>query len=391
MSLRVTPCADQETWDATIDETGGHPLQLWGWGELKSRYDWTAQRLLVHEGDTLVGSAQVLYRKLPPPLRSLAYVPRGPQAAEADRARVLDALSAYIKAHAKPVGITIEPDWEQPGAPLPKGATEQDRTDLVSAEQPEWLKAVARVGFSPSANTGLIPYTLIVDLTQDEDAIMKDFKSSTRQNVRKSFKAEGVRFGLVESDADLEQVLAINRETAKRAGFAVHSDDYHRAIRDLLGDRSQLIAAWEGDEVVAFVWLVVSRRTAFELYGGVSPRGMKLRLNYGLKFWAMQHCKAQGVERYDFNGLLNDGISDFKRQFASHEDLLIGTWDRPLSPLFPLFSSALPKVRTALKKGVPAAKAKLDELRGGAGPASDAPAGDRPAGDQPTGDRPTGG
>ncbi|MFC6707481.1 lipid II:glycine glycyltransferase FemX [Flexivirga alba] len=185
------------------------------------------------------------------------------------------------------------------------------------------------------------------------------FNSSTRQNVRKSFRAEGVRFGEVTTDTDLQQVLAINKETGKRAGFAVHDDGYHLAIRDLMGERSQLIAAWDGDDVAAFVWLVVSGDTAFELYGGVSPRGMKLRLNYGLKFHAMKHVKAQGVSRYDFNGLLNDGISDFKRQFSKHEDLLIGTWDKPLSPLYPAFATALPTVRHALKRGLPAAKATL--------------------------------
>ena len=90
---------------------------------------------------------------------------------------------------------------------------------------------------------------------------------------------------------------------------------------------------------------------------------MKLRLNYGLKFWAMKHVKEQGVERYDFNGLLSDGISDFKRQFAKHEDMLVGTYDKALSPLFPVFATALPVVRSTLKRGVPAAKKTVANLK----------------------------
>ena len=350
MTLRVTSCTDPSEWDRIVDDAGGHPLQLWGWGEVKGRYEWTPRRLVVRDGEQVVGSAQVLLRKLPPPLRTLAYVPRGPQAAEADRARVLDALADHLREHDKPIGLTIEPDWAQSFSPLPKGAEDDQLDAQVRADDAPWLAELARSGFTRSDNTGLIPRTLIVDLTPDEDAIMKGFGSSTRQNVRKSFKAKDVRFGLVTQDADLEQVLEINRATGERAGFGVHSDAYHRAIRDEMGERSRLIAAWEGDQVVAFVWLVVSATTAFELYGGVNPRGMKLRLNYGLKFWAMQHVKEQGVTRYDFNGLLNDGISDFKRQFAKHEDLLIGTWERPLSPLFPVFSRALPAARKAVKQ-----------------------------------------
>ncbi|MDE9367493.1 peptidoglycan bridge formation glycyltransferase FemA/FemB family protein [Luteipulveratus sp. YIM 133132] len=370
MSLTVTSCHDPAEWDALVDDAGGHPLQLWGWGELKARYEWSADRLVVRDGDTVVGSAQVLLRRLPAPFRSLAYVPRGPQAAPEHRGAVLDAVAAYLRAEHKPIALTIEPDWEEPFSPLPKGETEEALAAGRATPPAPWVRDIEAAGFRRSENTGLIPRTLIVDVTRDEDTILKELSSTTRQNVRKSFRAENVRFGEVTDEADLRTILEINRETARRAEFAVHDDDYHRGIRDLMGERSQLLAAWEGDEPVAFVWLVVSGSTAFELYGGVSPRGMKLRLNYGLKFHAMKHVKAQGVQRYDFNGLLNDGISDFKRQFAKHEDLLIGTWDKPLSPLYPAFATALPLVRSGLKRGVPAVKkavrdpgAAADELR----------------------------
>ncbi|TWP32948.1 peptidoglycan bridge formation glycyltransferase FemA/FemB family protein [Leekyejoonella antrihumi] len=360
----MTPCHDQGEWDRLVNDAGGHPLQLWGWGELKSRYEWSAQRLLVHDGDRLVGSAQVLLRKLPVPFRSLAYVPRGPQAGQEDRARVCAALADHLKAVDKPIALTIEPDWAQPFSPLDKGVSDEQLAADLAAPPTGWLADLRSQGFVRSDNTGLIPRTLVVDVTRDEDAIMQELSSSTRQNVRKSFRAKDVRFGEVTTDADLQQVLEINKETGRRAEFAVHSDDYHRGIRDLMGPASQLIAAWEGDEVVAFVWLVVSGRTAFELYGGVSSRGMKLRLNYGLKFHAMTHVKAQGVERYDFNGLLGDGISDFKRQFAKHEDLLIGTWDKPLSPLYPAFAKALPVVRHTLKRYVPKLKSAARDPKG---------------------------
>lgn len=363
MTLTVTPCHDRDEWDALVNSAGGHPLQLWGWGELKSQYEWSADRVVVRDGDRIVGSAQVLLRSLPKPFTSLAYVPRGPQADEADRGRVVAALADYVKRTHKPIGITIEPDWEAPYSPLDKGVSDDDLAAAVASPATGWLADVEAAGYSRSDNTGLIPRTLIVDVTRGEDTIMKELSSSTRQNVRKSFKAENVRFGLVTQQSDLDQVLAINKETAKRANFAVHSDLYHEQIRDYMGPASQLIAAWEGDEVVAFVWLVVSNKTAFELYGGVNPRGMKLRLNYGLKFWAMKHVKEQGVERYDFNGLLNDGISDFKRQFAKHEDMLVGTYDKPLSPLFGVFSTALPVVRSTLKRGVPAAKKAAANLK----------------------------
>lgn len=364
MTLSVTTCRNQVEWDALVDEMGGHPLQLWGWGELKARYEWSAERLVVRDGSQVVGGAQVLLRRLPQPFRSLAYVPRGPQAAPEHRGAVVSAIADHVRAQHKPIALTIEPDWEQPGAPLAKGADEAAVAQLQQQPATGWLADVAAAGFRRSGNTGLIPRTLIIDVTADDDTLMKGLSSSTRQNVRKSFRAADVRFGEVTLDADLAAVLDINRATAERADFAVHDDDYHRGIRDLLGPKSRLLAAWEGDELVAFVWLVVSGSTAFELYGGVNPRGMKLRLNYGLKFYAMTQMREAGVSRYDFNGLLNDGISDFKRQFAHHEDLMIGTWDLPLSPLYTVFERALPVVRRGLKRGVPAVRGAVKDPRG---------------------------
>lgn len=362
--LSVTACTDPTTWDRLVDDFGGHPLQLWGWGQVKGRYEWTPYRFVVRDGEQVVGSAQVLLRALPWPFKSLAYVPRGPQAAPENRGAVLEALADHVKNELGPVALTIEPDWPEPFSPIPKGEVEEVTEKGLAAPVTGWLAQLPAAGFRRSANTGLIPQTLIVDVTRGEDVILKELSSSTRQNVRKSFRAENVTFGEVTDEEGLRQVLAINAETARRAQFAVHSDDYHRAIRDEMGEHSQLLAAWEGDQVVAFVWLVVSGSTAFELYGGVNPRGMKLRLNYGLKFHAMKHVAAQGVQRYDFNGLLNDGISDFKRQFAKHEDRLIGTWDKPTSPLYPAFATALPWVRTSLKKGVPAVKKALADPKG---------------------------
>ncbi|GAC1510387.1 MAG: hypothetical protein NVS1B16_00620 [Pseudarthrobacter sp.] len=71
--------------------------------------------------------------------------------------------------------------------------------------------------------------------------------------------------------------------------------------------------------------------------------------------------REDGCGRYDFNGLLNDGISDFKKQFAKHENMLMGTWEKPLSPLYPVYARAMP----AARKGLQAARKALPVARRG--------------------------
>src|SRR3989344_4872051 len=52
-------------------------LQSWEWGEIKSKFNWKAERLGFFNNGQLLGTAQVLERKLPFNF-SLFYVPRGP-------------------------------------------------------------------------------------------------------------------------------------------------------------------------------------------------------------------------------------------------------------------------------------------------------------------------
>uniref|UniRef100_UPI0039F07838 lipid II:glycine glycyltransferase FemX n=1 Tax=Sinomonas sp. G460-2 TaxID=3393464 RepID=UPI0039F07838 len=325
--LTVRECTDRAAWDALVTAHGGHPLQLWGWGELKAAHQWRTERLIVGDGERPLGGAQVLYRALPWPLKSLAYLSRGPIGSPEDAAAVLDAVARHVRTTRGSVALVAEPDWDA-GSPGEQG--------------------LASAGFARTESTILIPRTLILDLTQSEDELMAAMSRTTRANVRKNLKGE-LEFRKIASDAELEQVLTIYRETAQRAGFGIHEDRYYRDIWRFLGEDSPIVAAFDGGEVVAFVWIARSAGTAFELYGGVNAAGQKARANYGVKWAAFTAMKADGCSRYDLNGLLNDGISDFKKQFAQHEDLLTGTWELPLSPLYPVYAKGMPLARRALQ------------------------------------------
>lgn len=341
MSLAVLPCTDRAVWDGYVDRFQGHPQQLWGWGETKGMHGWSVDRVLVTDAENILGCAQLLVRKLPFPFQALVYVPRGPMCSAENTTVVLDQLAGYASTTHHGVALSIEPDW-----------------DAQSAFTP----AVAAAGFRPSANTVLIPRTLILDLARSDDELMADMSKSTRANIRKAMRSE-VEFRKVGSPDELDQVLRIYHETADRAGFGIHEDQYYRDIFANLGEGSPIIGAFDDGQLLAFVWLSRSGTTAFELYGGVSAEGQKQRVNYGVKWAALQAMREDGCTRYDFNGLLNDGISDFKKQFAKHENLLMGTWEKPLSPLYPVYARAMP----AARKGLQAARKALPAARKAAG------------------------
>lgn len=320
--ITTRQCLDEQEWNDYVVDAQGHPLQLWGWGAVKASHGWRVDRIFCERGDRIVGGAQLLIKQLPFPLKALVYVPRGPIGLEGDREEALGVIATYAKKQYGAVVVTVEPDWSE----FPK--------------LDEW---------QVSQNTILISRTLILDLGKSEDDLLADMSKKTRQYIRKS-ASDGVAVRRVKTEAELDECLAIYHETAERAGFALHGDQYYKDIFHKMGDYSPVFAAFSEGRIVAFLWLVVSGVTAFELYGGMNDDGQRLRANYTLKWEVIRSTKEWGLGRYDMNGLLNDGVSTFKQGFASHEDLLAGTYDRPLSPLYGVWQKGLPHAKRVVRR-----------------------------------------
>ena len=315
ISLRT--CDDKEEWDDFVLENGGHPLQLWGWGDTKALHGWRVERVFAYDmDDRAVGAAQILIKRLPWPFKALAYVPRGPVTSQDNVVAVLDAMANHAKSQYSAVALSIEPDWE---------------------EYPSFPQ-----GWKTGKNTILIPQTLILDLNKSEEELLAPMSKKTRQYIRKSSGEEGVEIRQVKDREELEKCMQVYRETAKRAGFALHDDQYYYDVFDNLGEASPVFASYKDGWPIAFLWLAISERTAFELYGGMNDDGQELRANYALKWHAILKTREWGIERYDMNGLVSDGVSNFKRGFADHENMLIGTLDRPLSHLYVVWTEVLP-------------------------------------------------
>lgn len=330
MNLTVTPCTDPALWDETVIGFGGHPLQLWGWGEVKAAHRWSAERVLVRagsdQGAPIVGACQLLTRRLPWPLGGFVYAPRGPVLARGPKASeltdatpgsagdpaqdpapgaVADALAEYVRRTRRAVAVSIEPDEDAGRFPL----------------SPSWRRAETTV---------LPARTLILDLTRSEDELLADMSKKHRQYVRKSGREAAIEIRRVETAEQLDACLEVYQATSARAEFGLHEASYYHDVRAMLGEHAPIWASYVDGKPVAFLFLAVSGRTAFELYGGMDETGQRLRANYALKWHAIREMKARGVERYDFGGLINDGVTTFKTGFASHENLLAGTWDRPM-------------------------------------------------------------
>lgn len=319
--VELQKCTDPEQWDDYILENGGHPLQLWDWGQLKTAHGWQADRLLGYEDDRIVAAAQVLTRPLPRPLRAFSYVPRGPVGEQGTSGEFLDLLASYSKREHHSVVLSLEPDTEV-------------------FEAPE--------GWIASQHKVLPAQTIVLDLTKSDSDLLSVMDKKTRQYIRKS-AAENITIKQVRSREELAKCLDVYHQTAKRAHFAVHDDQYYYDVFTLLGDHSPVFAAYQDDQPIAFLWLAISADVAFELYGGMNDQGQLLRANYALKWHAIRKAKEWGLTRYDFGGLVGDGVSNFKRSWTDHDTVLAGTFDKPLSSFYSLWNRGLPAAKKVVR------------------------------------------
>ena len=311
--IELQRCSDKDQWDEYVLENGGHPLQLWAWGQVKAGHGWVAERIFAYDEDKLVGAAQVLVRKLPLPFRAFAYVPRGPIVKEEYKDEFLNKLAVLAKRDHHVVTLSIEP------------ATS-------TFKKPEgWVRATNKV---------LPAETIMLNTTKSESDLLADMAKKTRQYIRKS--GADVKIRQVKKLEDIEECLKIYKETAARAGFNLHAPQYYLDVFIQMQDHSPIFAAYNGEEMVAFLWLAISETTAYELYGGMNELGQDLRANYALKWHAIKKVKEWGLSQYDFGGLVAGGVSHFKQGWASEVTVLAGTFDTPLSPLYTLWSKGLP-------------------------------------------------
>lgn len=320
--IEIQRCIDKDQWDDYVLENSGHPLQLWAWGQVKAGHGWKADRILAldQEGET-IGAAQILIRRLPAPFKSFAYMPRGPIVSQENAAEFLDKLKDLVKRDYRSVVLSVEPnalDFEKPS---------------------KWVK---------STNKILSAETIVLDLERSESDLLADMAKKTRQYIRKS--SADVKIERVRTQEQVDACLEIYRQTASRAGFNIHSDQYYKDVFVQMQDHSPIFIAYTDDEPVAFLWLAISASTAYELYGGVTKRGQELRANYALKWHAIRKTKEWRLKQYDFGGLIAGGVSNFKQGWTSEVTTFAGTFDAPLSPFYALWSKGLPFAKKTLQR-----------------------------------------
>jgi len=305
---------DPETWNRLV---AGFPvtsaLQSWGWGEVKRLSGWEPRRLAVYEGEKPLGAAQILLRPLPGGL-CLAYAPRGPALARLqDLPRVARALAQGVRG----THLVLEPEAglapEEPPPSFPG----------LHPEEP------VQPGFS-----------LWLDLTQGEEALLRGMKEMHRRNARLALKR--VELAIAGEEA-FPEFFRLFEETNRRARLLQHAEAYYRAVlREMNqpgGEAFLALARKEGEALAAGLFVAFAGKVDY-LYGGSSRAYPEAKAPMGMHLAAIRHGMARGYRIYDLWGVPRnpegshaEGIFRFKEGFGGRR-VWFPAYALPLSPLY---------------------------------------------------------
>jgi len=358
--LELADIQNADQWNALIENLpGAHALQSWQWGQVKSQFGWKPYPLLWRDsGGEIQAAALLLQRKtalgrLSLPL-SVIYIPRGPLLDWSQRnlvEQVFDDLDEFAQRQGA-IFLKIDPDLPI-GFGIPGEDEAEDHPTGLSIR--EYLPTR---GYIFSDEQIQFRNTVIVDLTEDEEALLMRMKSKTRYNIRLA-ERRGVivRPGGVE---DIDLLYQMYAHTALRDDFTIRGKAYYQTVWEIFFKASfaePLIAEVEGQPVGGAVIFRFGGR-AWYMHGMSLDAHREKMFNYRLQWEAMRRAKAVGCHTYDMWGAPDTfreddpmwGVYRFKDGFGGQVVRTLGAWDLPIrSLIYTGYCQTLPRILQVMR------------------------------------------
>jgi len=187
------------------------------------------------------------------------------------------------------------------------------------------------------------PTTFWIDLTPSEEALMKNFSSKTRYNIRLAQK-KGVTIKEDGSDKAFDKYLELTRETVSRQGFYAHTEKYHRLMWNILkkvGIAHLLVASYR-DEIITTWILFAWKNFLYYPYGASTEKHKEVMANNLMMWEAIKFGKKLGLTTFDLWGREEGkGFTKFKEGYNPKVIEFLETWDLVINkPLYAIYKIA---------------------------------------------------
>ncbi|MFA6474607.1 MAG: peptidoglycan bridge formation glycyltransferase FemA/FemB family protein [Patescibacteria group bacterium] len=317
MSLTIKPITDQTVWDQFIVvEKPDTFLQSYTWGEFQAD---KIERIGVWSENDLVGVALLIITEAK--RGKFILCPHGP-IIKAHNNLVLDKLLEYMVE----LGKKVKADFIRVAPLFP--------------DQPDVKDCFIKEGFRRAPIHVHPELSWILDITPDDEILMKNMRKTTRYSIRKAEK-DGVTVRISTNQADIAVFHKLYLTTVARQGFQPFSLEYLEREFTTFNqtDMVRIGIAEEQGVAVAGAIIILTPYEAFYHQGASSHINPKSTAAYLLQWRMIQEAKQHGCTKYNFWGISPDdkpnhpwaGLSLFKKGFGGQAYQYLPTQDRPLT------------------------------------------------------------
>lgn len=307
-------------------------LQSRTWADFKNKSSWEPIRIVIEDKNKPVFMIQILKRKLPFGF-SLLYAPYA--YFEKKYEKILTEEIKKLAKKEKAIFFTLE--------------TFEENND-------KRRKEIESLGFKKSIFRRYQPeYTNLLDISKDEEEILKNMKPKGRYNIRLAEKKQ-VTVKKIVNLKDLKDYEKMNLETEKRDNFTARSFAYIKSlfVELIKNNKGCAYISYLDKEPLAGIIVSYQGSRATYMYGASSNKYRNLMAPYLTQWTAIKDAKKMGITSYDFFGTAPtnapadhkwQGITQFKEKFGGRQIEYLPGYDLIFKPLIYKIMAFISKLR----------------------------------------------
>lgn len=313
--------AEGEYWDREIQRFECvHPLNAFGWGQVRAVDNWTPICLVAESGEEFRGGMMILEKKIPFTPYSIFYSPKGP-VWDYEDGETLCLLIEKVKALARiknAIFLRIDPNLTES---FLNGNEDKFRLLGFSHLDQRWTywnspRDVSRI-----------------DLTKVDsaDELFNLLDRDTRRCIRKASR-EGVGIEPAISEEELKTFYNIFKEFSIDKKFMSRDYEYQKKVWNtyITKGMGRLFLAKYNGKIIGGLMCIKFGRKCLAMHMGTPYKYQKLQTYYAYVWESIKWAKENRCSWYSFRGVGTTPSQEyFKRKFLPEHVPLAGYYDLP--------------------------------------------------------------
>ncbi|MBP7785887.1 peptidoglycan bridge formation glycyltransferase FemA/FemB family protein [Patescibacteria group bacterium] len=320
--MEIKEIKDKKIWDSAVDKFEYSTMFLsWEWGVFERSVGHSFENWGVYDGDNVIG---LLTTKIIKARRGKYVHLRHTPLIKWEDGDVVNLIRDFIIKKVK----NSDCHFARISPLLPK-----------SVENNELLK---KIGFKPSLTHATdAELTVVIDLDQSEETILKSMRKTTRNSLRKA-QDMGVVIKHSDDSSLFDDFKKVYLDTVERQRWNAYSVDFIKKEYEIFSKekKADMFVAYLKDIPISASIFVKHRNQVIYHYSGSLTEYRDIPSAHLLHWEAIKYYKNNGFSLYNFWGVSpeNDkkhpwyGLSLFKRGFSKKELEFVHSHDLIINP-----------------------------------------------------------